>query len=154
MHAIHNELPTADLLAATVDAPVELVIRPGNVPMPQVVNMLEGRLGPMLAQQQMAVAQAVDDDNSPMLVVVSARAAQGLRIAQPRATVLTIREEPAQGAGVTRVLDYLNGWPVVSARELTRLCMERAAGTDDLDLRASRKVSADILRDQILGRQL
>ncbi|MGC9368765.1 MAG: hypothetical protein ACP5DX_04400 [Paracoccaceae bacterium] len=141
-----------DLLSICCDGRVELLYRPYRVqsawafrPLPQRLNMVLARAG--------LEAELVSRDSNPAVVVRGTTAVRNLAVAPTKPVLITIQQETA-GAASARILDFVDGWPIASTRDLVRLFVERAAHSQDYDLRQGRKKSAEFLLSDVLGRQL
>ncbi len=151
MQARHAGLPADPLLLGGPEAAVEVFYRAAGRDPQQELQALCQRLGMVLAQG--AQARFLQLAQGAAVLVEMPAADLALTIKPPNVTLLLIRQEP-DGVGPARILDFLENWPVASSRDLTRLFIQRAAQTPDFDLRRSRNLVANYLRDEVLGRQL
>ncbi len=91
---------------------------------------------------------------STLVVSTSKLSKIDLEIIKPENIALLIIRHERDNAEKAIILDYLEGYPVASTRDLTRLFAKRAADSPDYNLRQAFKKSAEFLRLDVLGRQL
>jgi hypothetical protein len=152
MQAQHATIDSSDVLASCPDGIVEITYRLGNVSAKQALSSLADRLNTNLALTQLK-ATVVEIPEGIALVVKLGSPIDGSIINVATPTVILVRPEQADGEAA-RILDYVNGIPIASTRDLTRFFRQRASQSHDFDLRRSRKAVADFLLDRVLGRQM
>jgi hypothetical protein len=152
MQAQHATVDSSDLLASCPDGIVEITYRLGNVSAKQALSSLGERLNMNLSLAQLK-ATVVENTAGIALVVKLGSPISNSIINVATPTVILVRPEQAEGEAA-RILDYVNGVPIVSTRDLTRFFRQRASRSHDFDLRRSLQSVAGFLLDRVLGRQL
>lgn len=130
----------------------ELLYRAGRIPTDQALGQLAPRLQAILTGKPFEVT--VEEAQAQATVVVrTTDRLPGIEIGPEHATVLIVQGEGAD-ADAAHVLDSVDGFVLASVRDLARLFADRAANSEDYDLRIRRKTAYSFLLEDVLGRQI
>ncbi|KMW57211.1 hypothetical protein AIOL_002172 [Candidatus Rhodobacter oscarellae] len=130
----------------------EVFYRAGRVPVDQALRELAQRLQATLTGKPFDVT--VTEAQAQLTVVVrTTERLPGIKIGPEDVVVLIVRDE-GKGADAAHVLDSVDGFVTASVRDLARLFADRAADSEDYDLRIRRKTAYRFLLDDVLGRQI
>lgn len=150
MQTAHAELGSEQILNLCPEGLVEIVYRANKHKLGDVIKNLLQRL-----KSQMQKEVSIDlegDDNEVALVVRTESKIVGCSISVSHATIILIREESPRNK--VEIIDFVDGWPIASSRDLAKLFVSRAAHSPDYDVRTSYKKAAMFMRKDVLGRQL
>lgn len=141
-----------DLLSICVDGRVEIAYRANRVQSAWAFQPLLARLQSILPRAGLS-AELIPNGARPAIVVRSSAPIKNLTVAPDRPVLMTVLQED-QGTATARTIDYLNGWPVASSRDLVRMFTARASHSPDFDFRRRRSQCADFLLNDVMGRQI
>ncbi|WP_037382768.1 hypothetical protein [Sinorhizobium americanum] len=151
MQTMHADLSANDLMSECPDGGVEIFYRPNQVQPAWAFRGLQQRLVSVLTGQPLT-AELVSSTKGTAVVVKGTNPINNLAVSNPSPILITILQEPASRA--CKTIDFVNGWPIASTRDLVRLFLARAADSHDFDLRQARKASSEFLLSDVLGQQL
>lgn len=151
LQAQHADIDSTELIPLSADGVIEITYRLGQVDKKQALGMLATRLNQVLGTAPLK-AQLVETTEGMAVVVKLNKPVNGMNLVVATPAVVIVR--PEQPSDTARILDYVNGLPIASSRDLIRQFRAQASRSPDFEFRHSRQDVANYLLNRVLGRQL